>query len=359
MIEDRKLEHIEVCLNDEVEAETSAGFSDVSLVHEALPGQDMDSVGLSVDFLEHELSMPLVIAGMTGGHERAEDINRNLAAAAQSKGVAIGVGSQRAALEDPSLKYTFSAVREAAPDALRIANIGGPQLVEGYGVEEGERAVDMVDAGALAVHLNFTQEAVQVEGDTDARGLLERIGELCSDLDVPVIVKETGAGLSRDTGVRLAEAGVSAIDVSGLGGTSWSGVELHRAISRGDRVSTELGRVFREWGIRTVQSVVECSEAEVEVMASGGVRSGVDVAKSLALGADVAGAALPFLEPATEGVEEVEKELGRWEAGLRAAVFLTGSGDVEELEEVPLTITGKTAESVEQRGYALESFSRR
>ncbi|MBS1263511.1 MAG: Isopentenyl-diphosphate delta-isomerase [Methanonatronarchaeales archaeon] len=359
MIDERKLEHIEICLRDEVEARASTGFEDVRLVHEALPELDMSDVDPSWSFLNHELSMPLVIAAMTGGHERAEAINRNLARAAQSVGVALGIGSQRAGLEETDLVSTYSVVREEAPDVLRIANVGGAQLAEDYGIDEAERAVDMIGAGGLAVHLNFTQEAVQPEGDTAAAGLLEGLEELCSGLSVPVLVKETGAGISRETAGRLVEAGVEAIDVSGLGGTSWSAVELHRVRGRDEETGTHLGEVFREWGIPTVQSIVECSGSGAEVMASGGVRSGLDAAKSLALGSDVAGAALPFLGPASRGGEDVERTLQRWGSGLRAAMFLTGSGDVDELKSAPLTVTGKTARALEQRGFEIEMLSRR
>lgn len=359
MIDERKLEHIRVCLEDEVEARVSTGFPDVRLLHEALPGIDRSDVETGTEFLGHELSMPVVIAGMTGGHERAREINASLAEAAQRAGVAVGVGSQRAALEDRDLEHTYSVVAERAPDALKIANVGGPQLVRGYGVEEAERAVEMVDAGALAVHLNFTQEAVQLEGETEAEGLLERLGEICSGLSVPVVVKETGAGVSGGTARRLSEAGVSAIDVSGLGGTSWSAVEMHRSERKGDTEGVRLGNEFREWGIPTVQSVVECSPVDADLMASGGVRGGLDVAKTLALGADVAGAALPFLAPATEGADEVEATLRSWGEGLRAAMFLTGSGDIDELGTAPLTITGRSAQLLEQRGYSLKNFARR
>jgi len=359
MIDERKLDHIRVCLDDEVEAVAGTGFRDVLMVHEALPELDMSRVGLGTEFLGHELSAPIVIAGMTGGHDEAKEINRNLAVAAQETGVALGIGSQRAALEDPDLAHTYSVVADEAPDVLRIGNLGGSQLVRGYGVEEAAEAVEMIDAGALAVHLNFMQEAVQPEGETDARGLLDEIESLCSELSVPVVVKETGAGVSMETAERLVEAGVEAIDVSGLGGTSWSAVELHRAEESDDASAVELGTVFSEWGIPTVQSIVECSGRGVEVMASGGVRSGLDAAKSLALGADVAGAALPFLSPANEGVEETKEVLELWMEEMRVATFLTGRGDVEDLKNARLTITGKTSEALVSRGFSPEKFSRR
>lgn len=359
MIDERKLEHIEVCLNESVEAEVTTGFEDVRLQHEAVPEVDRSDVELSTEFLGRRLDVPLVIAAMTGGHDSATEINRNLAEAAERVGVAIGVGSQRAAIEDPDLAYTYSVVSDAAPTAPKIANLGGPQLVTGYGSEEAREAVEMVDAAALAIHLNFTQEAVQPEGDTEAEGLLDRLSEICDALDVPVVAKETGAGVSRETAERLVDAGVAAIDVSGLGGTSWSAVELHRADGQGDDESADHGRTFREWGIPTAQSVAECAGVEAGLMASGGVRSGLDTAKAVALGADVAGAALPFLAPATKDADAVEKRLKVWGEELRTALFLTGSRTIDEMKRTPLTITGKTAKTLEQRGVSPETYARR
>lgn len=359
MIDERKLEHIEVCLEESVEAERTTGFPDVRLIHEALPEIDESDISLSTNFLGARLDVPLVIAAMTGGHESATEINRNLARAAERVGVAIGVGSQRAAIENPDLGHTYSVVAEEAPSVLKIANVGGPQLVRGYGVDEAREAVDMVDAGALAVHLNYLQEAVQPEGETEAEGLLDTIATISAELKVPVIAKETGAGISFETAQKLVEAGVEAIDVSGLGGTSWSAVEYHRAERRNDRRGERVGRTFREWGIPTAQSVVECAATSAEIMASGGVRSGLDAAKSIALGADVAGAALPFLGPAARSADDVERRLRMWSAELRTAMFLTGNGDTDELKNSPLTITGKTATALEQRGFAPQKFSRR
>lgn len=359
MIDERKLEHIEVCLEESVEAEATTGFEDVRLQHEGVPEVDKSAIDLSAEFLDRRLDLPLVIAAMTGGHESSTEINRNLAEAAERVGAAIGVGSQRAAIQDPDLAHTYSVVADAAPSVPKIANLGGPQLVTGYGAEEAREAVEMVDAAALAIHLNFTQEAVQPEGDTEADGLLDRLSQVCGALDVPVVAKETGAGISRDTAERLGDAGVAAIDVSGLGGTSWSAVELHRADGQGDEESADVGRTFREWGIPTAQSVAECAAVDAELMASGGVRSGLDAAKSIALGADVAGAALPFLAPATKGADAVEKRLKVWGEELRTALFLTGSRTIGEMKRTPLTLTGKTAKTLEQRGVSPETYARR
>jgi isopentenyl-diphosphate delta-isomerase len=351
---ERKLDHIRICLEKSVESDVRP-FQDLELVHRALPEMDMAEVDAGCRFLGRRLSAPLVICAMTGGHFETREINANLAQAAQEMRVALGVGSQRAALEDPSLEESFSVVREAAPDIPIIGNIGAAQLAK-YGPEVLDRCKEMIDADAVAVHLNFLQECIQPEGEAKARGVIEALNSL-SHGSVPLIVKETGAGISREVAGKLLAAGVRWADVSGTGGTSWSGVEAYRALEAGDVESQEMGRLFWSWGLPTPASIVECVFSGVQVIASGGIRSGIDVAKSIALGASLAGAALPLLSPATRGPAEVLKVLRAYIRALRICMFLTGSTDIARLQKAPIIITGRTREWLEQRGYDTTQFS--
>lgn len=240
-----------------------------------------------------------MIASITGGHPDTISVNSALAAAAEELGVGIGVGSQRAAIDDPAQEESFKVVREKAPNAFVYGNVGAAQIRE-YGIDGVEKLVEMIDADALAIHLNFLQEAIQPEGDRDATGCLDMIREICSALGTPVIIKETGAGISREDAILLQKAGVSAIDVGGAGGTSWAGVEVYRARESGDSASENLGELFWDFGIPTVASIIE-SRVSLPIIATGGVRTGLDIAKSIALGANAASAALPFVGPALEG----------------------------------------------------------
>ena len=348
----RKFEHIRICLEENVES-SYTGFEDVMLIHKALPEVDYDKISLEVEFLGKKLNAPIIIAGMTGGHPETKRINENLALAAEEFGIGVGVGSQRAGIEDESLVDTYAIVRERAPNAFVIANIGISQILE-RGVEYAEKAVEMIEADALAVHLNFLQEAVQPEGDKKAEGAKEALREVCS-LSVPVIVKETGAGISRDVAFELREAGVSAIDVGGKGGTSWSAVEAFRIK---DDVMREVAIDFWDWGIPTAFCVAEVHDV-LPTIATGGIRSGIDVAKSLALGAVATGIALPFLKPAAAGEESVKRKVKYFIESLKTAMFLTGCKNVEDLRKIPLFITGKFREWLEFREIDVETFARR
>jgi len=324
------------------------------LIHKALPEISESEINTSCWFLGRKIKAPIMITGMTGGHPESRVINMNLAMAAQKMGVALGLGSQRAALEDPGLVETFSMVREVAPDVPIVGNIGAAQL-RNYGPDVLNRLAEMIDADAMAIHLNFLQESVQPEGDKDASMVLETIASSCSS--VPLIIKETGAGISGEVASELLKAGVKIMDVSGVGGTSWSSVEAFRAAEVGDEESLHMGRLFSSWGMPTPVSVVECASAGAEVISSGGVRSGIDVAKSLALGASMAGLALPTLGPATHGPKEVEKILKEYIRALRISMFLTGCGDLSKLRSARLVILGRTREILEQRGFDLRKFS--
>ncbi len=347
----RKIEHLQLCAGAPVESHLSSGFDDVHLIHCALPEIDRDEIDTATELFGKRLSAPILIASMTGGHPETYAINEALALAAERLGIGIGVGSQRAALEDPLQEESFRVVRDCAPNAFVYANIGAVQLPE-YGIEGVTRAIEMIDADAVAIHLNFLQEAVQPEGCTRARGCLDAITEVCSDLSVPVIAKETGAGISREVAESLAAAGVAAIDVSGAGGTSWAGVEYHRALQRGDSGSAHLGQLFWDWGIPTAASIVECGRCGVPLIATGGVRTGIDVAKSLALGASLAGIALPLVKPAMDSADAVFERLAAVVSELEIAMFLCGCKDVSDLKASPVVVCGRIREMLCARGFA-------
>ncbi len=331
-VERRKEEHLDLAARAEVEAPgTDALFGEVRLVHEALPERALDEVDLSVELLGKRLRTPLFVAGMTGGAEATLAVNLAVAAAAEAVGAAIGVGSMRAVLEDPALARTFQ-VRGVAPTALLVANLGAWQLVE-IGTAGARRLCEAIGADALAVHLNAAQELSQPEGDRDFRGALAAIEKLCGELSLPVLVKETGCGLSRATARRLVEAGVAALDVAGAGGTSWPAVEALRASV------PAVGEALADWGIPTAASVAACADLGVPVIASGGLRSGVDAGKALALGATAAGVARPLLLAAREGGAEAATRVMRsLDETLRAVALLAGAGTVAELQRVPRVI---------------------
>ncbi|MBU4220344.1 MAG: type 2 isopentenyl-diphosphate Delta-isomerase [Euryarchaeota archaeon] len=360
---DRKIEHLLLCVEKDVEAHKThqglraSGFDDIYLVHNCLPEIDKKALDLETEFLGRKLRAPLLIASMTGGHPDTKAVNAALAGAAEELGIGIGVGSQRAAIEDPGLEDSFRIVRDRAPNAFIYGNVGAAQLNE-FGIEGIERAVEMIGADAMAIHLNFLQEAIQPEGNIDAKGCLAAIKNICSELSVPVIVKETGAGISHSQAVAICEAGAAAIDVGGLGGTSWAGVETYRAQKRGDMLSDHIGRQFWNWGIPTAVSIVE-SSITVPVIATGGIRSGIDIAKSLALGASLCGVALPLVAPALKGNKDVVDRLTLVIEELKAAMFLCGCSNVEELSKAPVVIIGKTKEYLEQRGFDTARFARK
>jgi len=352
----RKIEHIDICTQRQVEAKLRAdgtrasGLDDLLLVHRALPELNMSEIDLKCTFLGKRLEAPLLISSMTGGHPNTLDINRNLAIAAQRLGIGIGVGSQRAALEDASQRESYTVVREVAPDAFVYGNLGAAQLAR-YGVDGVMKSVEMLDADAIAIHLNFLQEAIQPEGDTEAVGVLHSIEEICAS-DIPIIVKETGAGIRREDALMLKEMGVSAIDVAGSGGTSWAGVEYYR------REAMHIEEVFWNWGIPTAVSVVEC-DVGVPLIASGGIRSGLDCAKCIALGADVCAIALPLVKRAIEGSEAVEAYLTQIIQQLKIAMFLSASHNVDALKRAQIVICGLTCEILTQRGHDTRRFAMR
>ena len=330
--ERRKSDHLRIALEEEVGfPRLTTGFERFRFLHQALPEVDLERVDCSTEFFGKKLRTPLLISSMTGGTSEAETVNLRLAEAAQATGVAMGLGSQRAAVEDASLEYTYR-VRRVAPDILLMANLGAVQLNYGYGVDQARRAVEMVEADALILHLNPLQEALQPDGDWNWSGVLSRIEEICRALDVPVVVKEVGWGISGKVAKWLADAGVSAIDVAGAGGTSWSQVERFRAP---DERWERLAASFEDWGIPTAESLLMVREAApgMPVIASGGIRNGIDVAKALALGASLAGMASPFLKAASVSSQAVVEEIELISKQLQVACFASGAKDVEALRE--------------------------
>ena len=324
---DRKAEHIQLALDHQTQYGDSF-FDRLRIEHCALPELHLDDIDLTTDFLGRRLQAPLLVSCMTGGTTGATRINRNLAEAAESCGVAIGVGSQRKALEDPVTAASFE-IRRYAPSVPILANLGAVQLNYGYGIEQCREAVEMVDADALVFHLNPLQEAIQPEGQCDFRDLALKVGAIAADLEVPVIVKEIGCGISRSVAESLIAVGVSIIDVAGLGGTSWARIEAARA----DDVN--LGELFVDWGVPTPVSLQGLRGIEgITLIGSGGVRNGLDAAKAIAIGADLVGLAQAFLGGATESAEQAREKIERTIRELRIAAFCSGAGDLADLQNV-------------------------
>ena len=348
MISDRKLEHLLICENYDVEFRNkTTGFEDIELIHNVLPEIDKNDIDLSTEVFGKKLNSPLFITAITGGHPKAKEVNRRLAVAAENHGIALGVGSQRAACEHPELEDTYTVVRENAPDCLLVGNIGAPQL------NLANRAVEILDADILAIHLNPLQESIQPEGDLDARGYTDLISQITDTVDIPVLAKETGCGISAESAKTLVDAGIDFIDIEGAGGTSWAAVETYRADDR------YLGEIFWDWGIPTAISTVEVTQTvNVPVISSGGIRTGLEAAKAIALGADAVGMALPFLKNCASN-ESLNTFIDRFNDSLRIAMFLVGANNIEELKQSRLVIRGKTREWLNERCINTGNYSRR
>lgn len=330
----RKKEHLELCLDGQtVTGSFGTGLDRYSFLHNALPEVDIDEIDLRASFLGRQLKAPVLISSMTGGFELARKVNRNLAQAAQQLGVAMGVGSQRVALEEKSVADSFK-VRDLAPDILLLGNLGAVQLNYGYGIEQCRQAVRMIQADGLILHLNVLQEAVQPEGNRNFQGLTAKIGEICRQLEVPVVAKEVGSGISADVARRLKRSGVKAIDVAGHGGTSWYAVEAKRAALRGQPID----HTFSDWGIPTEEALVQVRQAtpDLEIIASGGIRNGLDIAKTIALGANVAAIGQPLLAPALESAGEVVKFLTGIIYEIKVAMLCIGATNLAALSKAPL-----------------------
>jgi isopentenyl-diphosphate delta-isomerase len=328
-ITERKDDHIKINLERDVRSGLTNGLEKFHFIHEALPELNLDEVDTSLSLFGKKLAAPILVSSMTGGTEDAGDINMRLARAAQECGLALGVGSQRAAIERPGLAATFQ-VRRVAPDILLFANIGAVQLNYGYSLDECQRAVDMIEADALYLHLNPLQEAVQAGGDTNWKGLAKKIEKVCKTLRVPVIAKEVGWGISERTAKILADCGVSAIDVAGAGGTSWSQVEMHRAP---DEFLRSLAATFVGWGIPTAESILNVKRAApgLTIFASGGLKDGLDIAKCVALGATLGGMAGPFLKAAAISTENVVEMMKLTQKQIQVTMFVTGTKSLDLL----------------------------
>jgi isopentenyl-diphosphate Delta-isomerase len=333
-IEQRKSQHIQITLNEKVTGDSiSTGLEKLVFVHNALPEVDFDEISIKTKFLGFESQTPFLISSMTGGTGLAEAINRNLAIAAEERGWALALGSTRALLDSDGHASSFQ-VREYAPSVPIIANLGAVQLNFGYGVEECRRIIEMTDADMLVLHLNSIQEVIQDNGDTNFKGLLKKIEQLCKTLEVPVGVKEVGWGIDDRTAKKLVDAGVAFIDVAGAGGTSWSQVEKFRSNDPIRRVAAE---AFSEWGIPTVESIrlVQGEIGERPLIASGGMQTGLDGAKVIALGADLVGFGRSILKEATQSVEDVVEVMKVREMELRMSMFGIGAATIQELKDTP------------------------
>ena len=356
----RKADHIRISLNQDVQArKTTTGFEDIHFVHKALPEVDRAKINLSTTVFNHKFKAPLIVGAITGGTREATKINAVIAEAVEDLGLGMGVGSQRVAIENRKLEKSFEITRKKAPTAFLIANLGGPQLLKGYDINEVKKAIEMIKADAVAIHLNPLQEAVQPEGETNFRGLLEKIGKIANNMDTPVIVKETGAGIAAEEAEKLEAKGVKGIDVSGVGGTSFAAVEYYRA-KQDRKFQHELGSVFWDWGIPTAVSLVEVSEtASIPVIASGGIRTGTGIAKALTLGASLTSLSAPILRAAVKGLKETKSKLSLLVEELRNAMFLVGADSVQSLRKRPVVITGKTMKWLKARGFEPEKYAHR
>jgi len=333
-IKSRKASHIRINLEEDVRSGLTTGLERFRFIHQAVPELNLADIDLTQDLFGKKIKAPILISSMTGGTPEAESLNRTLAEAAQETGLALGVGSQRAAIENPKLAYTFQ-IRPYAPDILLFANLGAVQLNYGYGIQHCQRAVDMVQADALILHFNALQEAVQPEGDTNFAGLLDKVEKVCKVLPVPVIAKEVGWGFSAKAARRLADAGVAGIDVAGAGGTSWSQVEKYRAQNESQ---ARLAAAFVDWGIPTSEALINVrnSAPELILFASGGLRSGIDIAKCIALGARLGGMAGLFLKAASQSVEITIQTIREIRREIQVCMFAAGAGDLTQLQHTEL-----------------------
>ncbi|MFN4337232.1 MAG: type 2 isopentenyl-diphosphate Delta-isomerase [Candidatus Nitrosocaldus sp.] len=345
MIKSRKLEGLTIPLRQNVQAKNISTYLEyVMLIHNALPELDIEEIDTSTTFLNHRFSAPIIIDSMTGGTDEATVINERLAQVAEELNLGMGVGSQRAGLLSDTLMESYSIARKSAPNAFLIANIGGVQL-RSITLDDVKRIIDMIDADAIAVHLNPLQELIQPEGEPKFKGIYSKIVELVKSIDIPVIVKEVGSGISRDVAVRLELAGVKAINIAGSGGTSWAGVEKLRADNSKAVMKSHLGELLWDWGIPTAMSLLEVRRSvRIGVIASGGLRNGIDIAKCIALGADMCALAWPFLKHATESRDAALEYAKMLIDEVRAVMFLTGARDIKALRRIRYNLQGPLLE---------------
>lgn len=339
MIESRKEDHLKICLNEDVDAKKNY-WDEIELYHRSAPEIDFQDIDVEIDFLGERLAAPIMIAGMTGGYSGAEDFNKKLASAAEQLNIGFGVGSQRAALENPELRESYEVISDYSPP-LVFGNIGAPQLIsqdgeEPFTVKEANEALEMIDGDYLAVHFNYLQEAVQPEGDLRARGVIEALKDLSSE--VPTVAKETGAGVSTEMALTFQDTGVKAIDVGGKGGTSFSAVEHYR---NDEKEMKKISENLWDWGIPTPASVIEArGSVSLPLIATGGIRNGIQAAKALSLGADVVGIASGVLNALGDEERDVVSYLERVIRELKTVMFLLGCDDLEELLQVKKIFSG-------------------
>jgi isopentenyl-diphosphate Delta-isomerase len=344
-IKKRKKEGIEIPLTKNVQGKRNSTFLEyVKLLHNALPEIDYDQIDLSIKFLNRSFSAPLIIDSMTGGTDEAFLINKRLAQIAERYGLGMGLGSQRAGLKSEKLVESYSIARKTAPNAFLIANIGAAQLSDGLSDSDILRIIKMIDANALAIHLNPLQELIQPEGEPRFKGILQKISDLANEIEIPIIVKEVGSGISAEVAVLLEKAGVSSINVAGSGGTSWAGIEKLRADQHNDYIKSQLGHLFWDWGIPTALSILLVTRSvKIPVIASGGLRNGLEIAKCLILGSNACAMAFPFLKSASQSEEELEKFTRLILSELRATMFLLGAKNIDSLKNTRYILIDKLA----------------
>jgi isopentenyl-diphosphate delta-isomerase len=359
-IKNRKDEHILLASTENVESNESTWLEHVKFIHNALPELNLDDVAISCDFLGKSISAPIMIGAMTGGTELSKKINVSLAKAAEKYKIPMMVGSQRGILKHPETKHTFSVVRENAPSIPIIGNIGIAQVAASKNFDYIEELINNIDADALAIHLNIIQEVIQLEGDKIFAGALKKVLDLQNQYSIPIIIKETGCGISREVTQKLMEIGIDAIDVSGLGGTSWVAVEYYRAKEQKSKSRMNLGKLFWDWGIPTAASIIEVASkinknfSKTKIIGSGGIRDGIDVAKALRIGADYVAIARPFLIASLEGQESIDYFIEKLMNELKITMLLTDSKDLISLAKTPIVIESSLKNWIKQRGIEFE-----
>ncbi len=344
-IKRRKREGIEIPLTENVQGKKNSTYLEyVKLFHNALPEIDYDEIDLSTSFLNKSFSAPLIIDSMTGGTDEAFLINKRLGQIAEKYGLGMGLGSQRAGLKSEKLIESYSIARNVAPNAFLIANIGGAQLSDGLSTADVIKIIKMIDADALAIHLNPLQELIQPEGEPRFKGILQRISNLVQDIEIPIIVKEVGSGISADVALRLEQSGVRSINVAGSGGTSWAGIEKIRADQHDEYIKSRLGELFWDWGIPTALSILLVSHSvKIPIIASGGLRNGLEIAKCMILGSNLCAMAFPFLKRAAQSEEELEKFTQLILSEIRSTMFLLGTKDIGSLKNTRYILIDKLA----------------
>jgi isopentenyl-diphosphate delta-isomerase len=348
LIMNRKRDGIDIPLSNNVQSRFVSTFLEyVKFIHNALPEIDFDEINTATEFLNHQFGAPIIIDSMTGGTPEALKINSRLGQLAETFVFGMGVGSQRAGLKSTYLAETYSVARKNAPSAFLIANIGGAQLAEGLDIHTIEKLISMIDANALVIHLNPLQELIQPEGEPKYRGVWDKITKIRESISIPIIVKEVGSGISREVALKLEKAHIDCINIAGSGGTSWAGIEKIRATKVKNDAKENLGELFWDWGIPTALSLIEVKNAvDLPLIASGGIRNGLEIAKCIALGATMSAMAYPFLKAASESKESLFTYSTRLIYELKGSMFLTGSSNIRELAKSRLILTGELADMV-------------